>query len=142
MDEECVADVAAEDVQGELAIKRSAIQQVSDEVVAIGLDGGLRFFCKAIGEALVDVPIGRVNGDMADSIAALFQQGAKTVALIGGIAFLKEGVTKEQRLVLIGRDDFLILEEIDSEVRVAGGTTVIQMGIGMIAKHVASLIPG
>src|SRR5580704_19355339 len=70
VNKERVANVAAENVDGELSVEGCAVEEMRDEVVAIGLDVELGFFDEAVGQALVDVPIGSVDGDVADVIAA------------------------------------------------------------------------
>src|SRR6266481_5764721 len=87
VNEKGVANVAAEDVNRELAVKGSAVEKVRDEVVAIRLDVELGFLNEPVSHALVDVPIGGVDGDVANAIAALFEKCAKAVALVGGVAF-------------------------------------------------------
>src|SRR5579863_4684830 len=113
-----------------------------NEVVAIGLDVELGFLYQTIGHALVDVPIGGVNGDVADAVAAFLEKTTKTVALVGGIALFKKWIAEEKRFVAIGSNDFFVLEEIHGEIGVAGGAAIVQMGIGMIADLVAGLVPG
>src|SRR5580692_9598178 len=137
-----VANVAAEDVNGELAVKGGAVEKMGDKVVAIRLDLELGFLYEPIGHALVDVPVGGVDGDVADAIAALFEKRAKAVALVGGVALFKEGVAEEKSLVVIGSDDFFVFQEIDGEVRVRRGAAIIEVRIGMVADFVAGLVPG
>src|SRR4029077_9070370 len=115
MHQQSVANVAADDVESELAVERSAIQEVSDQVIAIGGVGGIGLLGKPIDEALADVPVGSVDGDMADAIAAFLEQGAKTIALVGGVAFLQEGIAEKRRPVVIGSDHLFVSEEIDRE---------------------------
>jgi hypothetical protein len=86
--QEGVADISAEDVDGQLAIKGSAVQKMRDEVIAIGLDAGVGLLCQAIAHAFVDVPVGGVDGDVAYVIAAFFEKSAKSVSLVGGVTFL------------------------------------------------------
>ena len=87
VNEEGVADVSAEDVNGELAVESGAVEEMRDQVVAIRLDVEFRLLDQAIGHALVDVPVGGVDRDMADAIATFFEKSAKAVALVGGVAF-------------------------------------------------------
>src|SRR5260370_449646 len=62
-------------------------ERCSDEVVAIRLDVELGFLNESVSHALVGGPIGGVDGDVANAIAALFEKCAKPVALVGGVAF-------------------------------------------------------
>src|ERR1700676_2848828 len=108
VDEECMANVAAEDVNGELAVEGSAVEKMRDEVVAIGLDAGLGFLCEPIGHAFVDVPVGGVDGDVAHAIAAFLEKCAKAVALVSGVAFFEKRITEEKSFVVIGSDDLFV----------------------------------
>src|SRR4029077_7308899 len=121
------------------AVERSAIQEMSDQVIAIGGDGGIGLLGKPIDEALADVPVGSVDGDMADAIAAFLEQGAKTIALVGGVAFLQEGIAEKRGAVAIGSDHLFVFQEIDGEIRVTRLRAVEFMRIGMIADKVARL---
>src|SRR5271170_4152507 len=137
-----MADVAAQDVNGELAIEGRAVQEMRDQVIAVGLDAGLRLFDEAIGHALVDIPVGGVDGDVADAIATFLEKSAKAVALVGGVALFEERVAEEKSFVVIRSDDFFIFQEVDGEVGVGSGAAIVQVGIGMITDLVASLVPG
>jgi len=45
---------------------------------------------------------------MADAVAALLEQRAKSITLVRGVAFLQERVTEEGCAVVVGGDDFFI----------------------------------
>src|SRR4029077_180002 len=64
MHQQGVAKVAADDVESELAVERSAIQEMSDQVIAIGGDGGMGLLGVLIDGELAGVRVGGVGGGM------------------------------------------------------------------------------
>src|SRR6266849_4377573 len=78
---------------------------------------------------------------MADAVAALLEQGAKTIALVRAVAFLKEGITEKRCAVVIGSDHFFVFQKIDGEVGVTRLLAIKFVRIGMIADKVARLVP-
>ena len=70
-----VANVAFKKIKSKLPIEGSALDEVGDEVVAIGTDWSLGLAGKAIYVALADIPIGSVNRDMAN--AASVRRGSR-----------------------------------------------------------------
>src|SRR5882672_543959 len=100
MHQQRVANIAAENIECELTIERSAIEQMSDEVVAIRGDGSVGLLAETIDETLAYVPVRSINGDMADAVAALLEQRAKSITLVRGVAFLHERVTEEEGAVV------------------------------------------
>ena len=138
-----MTNIAAKHIQSKLAIKRRAIQQMSDEVIAIGSHCRFRLLAEAIDETLTDVPVGGVNRDVADPVATLFQQSSETIALLGGVTLFQERIAKKRGAIVIRSDDLFILQKIEREIRVADAHLVIQkVRIGMIANQMACLVPG
>ena len=95
-----------------------------------------------IDEALADVPVRSVDGDMADAIAALLEQSAKSIALLRGVAFLQEGIAEECRAVAIRSDHLFIFQKIHGEISVTCLLAIKFVRIGMIADEVTRLVPG
>src|SRR5262249_37515979 len=103
--EQRVADVAAEHIESELAIERGAVERMCYEVIASRRDGRFRILAEPVHVALAYVAVGRIDGDMADAIAALLEQGAETVALLDGVAFFQKGITEKRCAVVIRSDN-------------------------------------
>src|SRR5580704_2584757 len=141
MDEQSVTNIAAEEVQGKLAVKRGAIQEMRNQVVAIGSDRRPRIFSETIHKPLADIPVRSVNSDVAHAIAALLEQGAKAIALFRGVAFFQERIAEERGAVVEGSDYFLVFQKINGEVGIAGLLAIKFMRVGMIADEVARLVP-
>jgi hypothetical protein len=58
-----------------------------------------------------------------------------------GVAFFQERVAEKKSFVVIGSDDFFVLQEVDGEVGVRDAAVIIEVGIGMVAYLVAGLVP-
>ena len=63
----------AQDVERKLAIEGRAVEQMRHQIIAIGLRVRGRLLLQVRGHAVVDVPIGIVDGDVADGVALLFE---------------------------------------------------------------------
>src|SRR5882672_12503993 len=85
MKQDRVSYIAFQNVQRKLTIERRAIEQMSDEVVAIRGRGSVGLLPEAIDQALAHIPVRSINGDMPDAVSALLEQRAKTIALLGCI---------------------------------------------------------
>lgn len=142
VDEEGMTNVAAEDVNGELAVERGAVEQMRDEVIAIRIDACLGLLREAIDHSLVDIPIRSVDGDVADAVAVFLKECSEAVALVGGVAFLEERIAKKRSAFVIGSDNFFVFEKIYGEVGIGGGAAIVEVRIGMVADHVTGLVPG
>src|SRR5260370_36643367 len=79
---------------------------------------------------------------MADAVAALLEQGAKTIALVRGVAFLKEGIAEKRGAVVIGSYHLFVFQKIGGEIGVTRLLAIEFVRIGMIADEVARLVPG
>jgi len=94
MQQQRVGNVTAENVESELPIESRAIQEMGDQVIAVGSNGSIGLLRKPVNEALADVPIGSVDGDVADTVTAFLEQSAKTIALVRSVALLQEGIAE------------------------------------------------
>src|SRR5437879_8573378 len=81
MHQQRVGNVTAENVESELPIESRAIQEMGDQVIAVGSNGSIGLLRKPVNEALADVPIGSVDGDVAVTVTALLEQSARTIAV-------------------------------------------------------------
>src|SRR5262249_38392403 len=102
-------DVAAEDIHSQLAIKRSALQEMSDEIVAIGRYRSVRKRFPAMQQALVHVPVGGIDGDVADAVTAFFEKSAKLVALFGRVALFQKWIAEVRTAIAVRRYNLFIL---------------------------------
>src|SRR2546427_9294268 len=142
MEEQRVRDFVAQTVERGLAVERGAVEQMRHQEVAIGLGvrGGL--LLKPSIHAVVHIPIGGVDGHVADGVAALLEQLAKAVALLGGVAFFQKRITKQAREAPIGLDQRLIALKVSGKIVVGGfGGIEVEMRIGMIADQVSGVVP-
>src|SRR5579859_709109 len=106
---------------------------MGDQIVAIRLDAVLGLLDQMIGHALVDVPIGRIDCNVAYAIPAFFQQAAETVALIGGLAFFQKRIAEQHSFVVIRRDDFFVFQEINGKIGVADArVAIVLVGVRVI----------
>src|SRR5260370_8374138 len=78
---------------------------------------------------------------MGDAVAAVLEQGAKTIAIVRGVDCLKEGIAEKRGAVGIGSDQFFVFKEIEGEVGVTCLLAIELVRIGMIADEVARLVP-
>src|SRR5260370_4999628 len=78
---------------------------------------------------------------MGDAVAAVLEQGAKTIAIVRGVDCLKEGIAEKRGAVVIGSDHFFVFQESGGEVGVTCLLAIELVRIGMIADEVARLVP-
>src|SRR5262245_59505902 len=96
--------VEAEDIKSKLAIKSSAIQKMRSKVVAVLTDRRIGILAQAIHVTLADVPVGRIDRDVADAVAALLEQRSETVALLHRVALFQKGITEQRGAIVKGSD--------------------------------------
>src|SRR6266481_2912170 len=142
MKQDRVPYIALENVQRKLTIERRAIEQMRSEVVAIRGHRSVGLLPEAIDQALAYVPVRSINGDMPDAVSALLEQRTKTIALLGGVSLLQEGVSEQRFAIVIGTNHLFIFQKIQREVGITGLLPIELVRIGMVANEVARFIPG
>src|SRR5438445_3368812 len=112
------------------------------QVVAIGLGACSGLLFEAGIHAVVHIPIGGVNGHVADGVAALLELGTKLVAFLRGVAFFQRRITKQAREAAIGFDQRLVALKVGGKIVVGRfGGIEVEMRIGMTADQVPGVVP-
>src|SRR5215467_1990560 len=142
VNEQSMANITAEHIESELPIERGAIEKMWGQVVAIRPDRHFGILAKSVYVALAHVPVGRINGNVADAVAAFFEQSAETLALLHSVAFFQKGITEERRAIAKGGDNLFVFQKVEGKVGVAGLVVVIKpVRVRMVANQMARLIP-
>src|SRR5215472_667274 len=121
-------------------IKSSAIQKMRSQVVAVRTDRRFGILAQAIHVTLADVPVGRIDRDVADAVAALLEQRSETVALLHRVALFQKGITEQRGAIVKGSDDLFIFQKVKGKVGISGFVVVVEpVRKGMVADEMAHL---
>lgn len=88
------------------------------EIIAIRIELRPWIAGNPFPNALIHIPIRRIDGYVAHVILVLFEKAPEAVTFFGCVSFLEKQIAEQPRALPVGRNDRLIAEEICREFTV------------------------